>query len=188
MAPITASGTLNVDVGTTANKIVQLDATAKLPAVDGSQLTNLPNPTTSTVLTGFVAGSDTDVTNTDTVETALEKLQGQIDANDTDIAGKVNSTREINGYALSSDVTLDTGDIAEDGNLYFTPARAIASTLTGFSSGSGTVSASDTVLEAIQKLDGNVAGITSSQWVTSGSDIYYNSGNVGVGTSTPIMD
>ena len=33
--------TLAVDVGTTANKIVQLDGTAKLPAVDGSQLTNI---------------------------------------------------------------------------------------------------------------------------------------------------
>ncbi len=32
-----------LDVGTTANKILQLDATAKLPAVDGSQLTNLPS-------------------------------------------------------------------------------------------------------------------------------------------------
>lgn len=31
-----------VDVGTAANKIVQLDGDAKLPAVDGSQLTNLP--------------------------------------------------------------------------------------------------------------------------------------------------
>ena len=38
-----ATSTLNVDVGTTANKIVQLDGTAKLPAVDGSQLTNLPS-------------------------------------------------------------------------------------------------------------------------------------------------
>ena len=41
--PITGSGTLNVDVGTTANKIVQLDGSAKLPAVDGSNLTNLPS-------------------------------------------------------------------------------------------------------------------------------------------------
>lgn len=31
-----------LDVGTTANKVVQLDGSAKLPAVDGSQLTNLP--------------------------------------------------------------------------------------------------------------------------------------------------
>lgn len=40
-SPITTSGTLTVDVGTTAHKIVQLDASAKLPAVDGSALTNL---------------------------------------------------------------------------------------------------------------------------------------------------
>ena len=35
------SATLNVDVGTTAGKIVQLDNSAKLPAVDGSNLTNV---------------------------------------------------------------------------------------------------------------------------------------------------
>ena len=34
--------TLNVDSGITANKIVKLDGTGKLPAVDGSQLLNLP--------------------------------------------------------------------------------------------------------------------------------------------------
>ena len=54
--PVTTSGTLDVgagtgitvsadavavDVGTTAGKIVQLDGSAKLPAVDGSQLTNV---------------------------------------------------------------------------------------------------------------------------------------------------
>ena len=33
------------DVGTLAGNVVQLDGTAKLPAVDGSQLTNLPNGT-----------------------------------------------------------------------------------------------------------------------------------------------
>ena len=37
----TGSVTLNVDVGTTAGKIVQLDGTGKLPAVDGSQLTGI---------------------------------------------------------------------------------------------------------------------------------------------------
>jgi hypothetical protein len=41
--PITTTGTLSVDVGTTANKIVQLDANGKLPAIDGSQLTSLPS-------------------------------------------------------------------------------------------------------------------------------------------------
>lgn len=39
---INTSGTIAVDVGTTANKIVQLDNSGRLPAVDASQLTNLP--------------------------------------------------------------------------------------------------------------------------------------------------
>lgn len=38
---LTTSGTIAVDVGTTANKIVQLDGSGKLPAVDGSQLTGI---------------------------------------------------------------------------------------------------------------------------------------------------
>lgn len=41
----------NIDTGTTANKIVKLDSSAKLPAVDGSALTNLL-PTFGTVITG----------------------------------------------------------------------------------------------------------------------------------------
>ena len=45
--------TLNVDVGTTANKIVQLDGSARLPAVDGSQLTGI------SASTSFVALTDT---------------------------------------------------------------------------------------------------------------------------------
>lgn len=39
--PITTAGTLSVDVGTAANKIVQLTSAAKYPAVDGSLITNL---------------------------------------------------------------------------------------------------------------------------------------------------
>jgi hypothetical protein len=38
---ITTSGTINVDVGTTANKIVQLTVNAQLPAVDGFLLSNI---------------------------------------------------------------------------------------------------------------------------------------------------
>jgi hypothetical protein len=51
------------DVGTTAGDLVQLDGTAKLPAVDGSQLTNLPSaPVTSVnTLTGAVVVSGNDI-------------------------------------------------------------------------------------------------------------------------------
>ncbi len=39
--PITTTGTIHVDVGTTANKIVQLTSGAQYPAVDGNLITNV---------------------------------------------------------------------------------------------------------------------------------------------------
>ena len=70
--------TLNVDVGTSANKIVQLDGTAKLPAVDGSQLTNLPAASTAfTALTDTPAnftGAATKIVRVNAAGNALEYL------------------------------------------------------------------------------------------------------------------
>lgn len=63
----------------------------------------------------------------------------------------------VNGQTGS--VVLATGDLEETGGkLYFTNARAIGAELTGFVSGAGTVAATDTILQAIQKLVGNLAG------------------------------
>ncbi|QLC65779.1 tail fiber domain-containing protein [Flavobacterium sp. LPB0248] len=50
---------------------------------------------------------------------------------------------------------LNTANVPESTNLYFSNARSIASTLTGYSSASGTISATDTILSAINKLNGN---------------------------------
>ena len=47
-----SSGVINVNMGTGANQVVQLDASAKLPAVDGSQLTNLSRPFYQTIAVG----------------------------------------------------------------------------------------------------------------------------------------
>ena len=70
--------TLDVDVGTAANKIVQLDGTAKLPAVDGSQLTNLPSASTAfTSLTDTPAnftGAATKIVRVNAAGNALEYL------------------------------------------------------------------------------------------------------------------
>jgi len=57
--------------------------------------------------------------------------------------------------------TLNTTAVPEGTNLYFTNARAIASTLTGYVSGAGTISATDSLLTAIQKLNGNISGLTT---------------------------
>ena len=45
-----ATDGLSVDTGTTANKLVRLDGDAKLPAVDGSQLTNIIKSRASSTL------------------------------------------------------------------------------------------------------------------------------------------
>lgn len=55
-------------------------------------------------------------------------------------------------------------------NLYFTAARAIGSILTGFTAGAGTVSATDTILQAIQKIVGNIAGLVLNTLAGSETD------------------
>jgi hypothetical protein len=55
-----------LDVGTSATNVVQLDGSARLPAVDGSQLTNLPSGATT-------LGALTDVDTTGVVDTNVLK-------------------------------------------------------------------------------------------------------------------
>lgn len=75
-----------------------------------------------------------------------------------------NAVASVNGF--TGVVVLDTDDISEGSNLYFTEARVRASVLTGFSSGAGTVAATDSVLQAFNKLDGNVAAKLDSSAFT----------------------
>ncbi len=63
------------------------------------------------------------------------------------------------GWIKSTAASAGTTDVLTEGstNLYFTGTRAIASVLTGFTAGSGTVSAADSILQAIQKIVGNLS-------------------------------
>jgi hypothetical protein len=81
--------------------------------------------------------------------------------------GKVDNTDAVSSvFGRTGNVTASNGDyntsqVTENTNLYFTNARAIASTLTGYTSGAGTISATDSILSAIQKLNGNIGGLTT---------------------------
>ncbi len=66
-----SAGVISVNSGTSANNIVKLDASAKLPAVDGSQLTNLANP--AVYKSGNTTRDLTTATGTQTIAHGLAK-------------------------------------------------------------------------------------------------------------------
>jgi hypothetical protein len=88
-----------------------------------------------------------------------------------DKVDNTDAVSSVNGYTGA--VSLVTSDVPESGSLYFTNARAIGSTLTGYTSGSGVVAATDTILQAIQKLNGNIGGL-----VTGVSSVFGRTGAV----------
>jgi len=57
---------------------------------------------------------------------------------------------------------LTSSDVAEGTNQYFTEARVLAAVLSGFTAGAGAISGTDTVQQAIQKLQGNIDAIDTS--------------------------
>ena len=93
---------------------------------------------------------------------------------------KTKITYDSKGLVTSgSDATTD--DIQEGvtpTNKWWTNSRTISSVLTAFSSGAGTVSASDTILQAIQKIVGNIGSL-----VTGVSSVNTKTGAVSITTA-----
>lgn len=110
----------------------------------------------ASTLTGYVSGSGT-LTASDTILSAIQKLNGNIAASVTGVA----SVFGRSGTVVATSGDYNTLQVTENTNLYFTNARATASTLTGYTSGAGVVSSTDTILSAVQKLNGNIAALVT---------------------------
>jgi hypothetical protein len=67
-----------------------------------------------------------------------------------------------NGYGNFINTNTDSIGIEGATNLWFTQARVRTTPITGFASGAGTLSATDNILQAIQKLDGNIGVNTTA--------------------------
>ena len=153
-----------ISIGTAWKKVDNTDAVSSvngqtgvvtLTTTDISEGTNLYFTNAraiASLLTGYVSGAGT-ISSSDTILQAIQKLNGNIGALVTGVSS-VNSQ--------TGTVTLTTTNISEGSNLYYTNSRGIGSTLTGYTSGAGTISSSDSILQAIQKLNGNTAIITGA--------------------------
>ena len=102
---------------------------------------------TAKLLTGFSSGSGT-VGPTDSILSAIQKLDGNLAAGVIDASttakGKIQLAGDLAGTATAPQVT---------------DAAVLGRTLTGFSSGAGTVGPADSILSAIGKLNGNITGL-----------------------------
>lgn len=85
----------------------------------------------------------------------------------------LNQNTTGNAATVTTNANL-TGDVTSSGNTTtLTNAPVIAKVLTGFTAGAGTVSASDSILSAFQKVVANIVGTSSS-----GQMLYNSSGSV----------
>lgn len=76
--------------------------------------------------------------------------------------GGVTSFNGRTGAIMPQSGDYNTDIVAEGvSNMYWTNSRTINSTLTGYVSGAGTITATDSILIAIQKLNGNITNIGS---------------------------
>jgi hypothetical protein len=188
------SGTLSwSDVATTAT------------SVGGDLSGSIANAQIISGAVGSTEIADLSVSNADIADTtiAYSKLnlidddipQAKVNGLTTALAGKEPSiTAGTTTQYWRGDKTwqaLNTTAVTEGTNLYFTQDRVRGTPLTGYGVGTAVpLAAADTVLQGLGKLEAQIiandaAFDSTGQWSKNVSDIYFNTGKVGVGVSAP---
>ncbi len=167
-----ADGTLDSNVYLTGNQTVTLSGEASGSGATAISVTLSNAAVISKVLTGYVSGAGT-VSSTDSLLTAIQKLDGNIGALVTGVSSVFGRTGAVT--AQSGDYT--TTLVTEGTNLYFTNARArgaISLTVTG-SSGAATYNSTTGVLNIPTYTLAGLGGQPLSTNLTSLSGLTYSS-------------
>jgi hypothetical protein len=167
-SPITTSGTL----------AISLTAGYSIPTT--ASQTNWDAAYNDKINTASVTGTTTKTL------TLTQQDGGTITASWTDAnTDAVTSVFGRTGAVVAANGDYTTAQVTESVNLYFTNARAIASTLTGYTSGAGTITSSDSILSAIQKLNGNVSSLVTGVSSVNGFTgvVTLNTTNISEGTN-----
>lgn len=167
-----------LDVGTTASKVVQLDGSAKLPAVDGSQLTNLPSASGWSPVSTQTASSSSTLDFTG-MSSSCRAYQFKF----------TNLRPSTDGASLIFRTSTDGGSTfsASSGNYIYQQDRIEDSTAspTRVLSGSGSTATSYLILDTIDNATSNTvsgtltiyypADITSFKYIESSAMAFENS-------------
>ncbi len=183
---ITGSGTFDIDVGTTANKIVQLTSGAQLPAVDGNLLTNLNAaakdlsnllPTNINADFTFNTGADVTIkTKNDSAATQSIRVQsGGSSAGNTGTASLYSgdSTLGTSGQVnlASGAGSVLTGDVSIGSGVGIGTNTSSGNIILGSGTATGTGISGYLLLNPGQTVDGNTGDIVLALTNPTGSGL-----------------
>lgn len=165
----------NILVGSGANVATSVAMSGEATIINTGAVTLSNAAVIAKVLTGYVKGAGT-VAATDSILQAIQKLDGNAD-------GKISTSLADgniivgNGSGVAASVAMSgEATIINTGAVTLSNAAVIAKVLTGYTSGAGTVAATDTILEAIQKLNGNDLLKQPLATLTTKGDLYAATG------------
>lgn len=174
---------------------VELGATPYSKYADNSRLLNGRSDTEFVLSSSLSGGTDGQVLSRSSAGFAWINIpsisgSGGVDVNSSggSISVSLNLTASHVASALgytpassASVAALTTGAVSETTNLYYTDTRVKNVTLSAFSPGANSpVSSTDSIFQSIAKLQGQI----NARWQSSSSNIYFESGNVSIGSSS----